>query len=160
VIVAPSSFGGVGDYEIQIGLKSLQANGNSPLSNAVQVRIEPSNSNNARRSSETLAQAVRQATSAEERIQYARALGEMGLPESVPSIMDLTGREWGIDSFLIRGIEKVGDMSAVDALGSLLVDSKSEASIFARSALNRLAKSASDQKVQNRAQQLLSPARS
>jgi hypothetical protein len=152
MVLAPNYFNLPGSYEIYVHIKK---NGNPQFlfdqGNPLRLSVTPRDEETLRESCNQLAVKLKETPSAARRIELAHALASIHDPFALPFLVASVDRDWGVDSELIEGIEKIGNSDAVVALAQALKNNKPDISNGARAALVRISHNSHDQQIRNQA---------
>ena len=157
IVLAPTNFSQPGSYEIYV---RIQKNGNPQFlfdqGNPLRLSVAPRDEETLRESCNQLVVKLRETPSAARRIELARALASINDPIALPFLVSSLDHGWGVDSAIIRGIEKVGNSDAVAALAQALNNNNNpDISVGARAALTRISRNSHDEQIRNQAHSLL-----
>jgi hypothetical protein len=108
------------------------------LDSAPTFEILPHNSSQMQSNCGELSRELENASSAGRRIELAAALSSVRDPIALPYLQAGIGRNWGVDSQMVAGIEHVGTREALEVLSGTLHSSNPEVSLSSKAALHRI----------------------
>lgn len=153
-----ANFGAAGKYHIRISLlgritddsgAAIQANSGADLA----IEIGPRNEKQLRDTCDELLKRILSARSYDEAEEAATVLAWVEDPVAVPYLW--TPTPWPLESIMIRGLGRIGDDSAVEALIGLLNSPKRDSAAVARSVLAELENRAHDSATRERIRRAL-----
>jgi hypothetical protein len=122
------------------------------------VNVQPENAERLKRVSAALVQSISESDNWKENSEAALTLGYVRHPIAVPFLQKVLSSDKMVESFAIKGLERIGNEEAVQVLITIIKEkSDSELALLSKSALQRIENRSSDSGIKQKINQFLYP---